>query len=187
MGAIVLFSSLFSQEIQWGETVRTDISKVKVEELFGQYVDENYPQKVIKYQAYLAKLKEEKIKQFALVTFVKKDLMWQDDSDTTTLKLNFLEFNRYCKDLNLANRKDWRTPTYNELLELVNYEKKSPASIPEMKNILPLKYWSNSQSVSKKDFYWYVDFQEGTTQIEHHLQKNHIRCVRNISSKDGEY
>ena len=51
MGAIVLFSSLFSQEIQWGETVRTDISKVKVEELFGQYVDENYPQEVIKYQA----------------------------------------------------------------------------------------------------------------------------------------
>jgi hypothetical protein len=113
--------------------------------------------------------------------------MWQDQKANTELKLNKLEFKVYCRNLVLANRKDWRVPTYEELISLVDYERANPASLEKLKYIKATKYWSSNSSVLEKDKNWFVDFKYGTSDIDSDLEKFNIRCVRNISSKKGTY
>jgi len=113
--------------------------------------------------------------------------MWQDNEATVSKKLNILESKIYCQDLILANRKDWRVPFYEELLELVDYDKVNPASIDTIQYIKPTKYWTLSKNIKQPTEFWYVDFQEGITNFESKMVKNKIRCVREISKKAGEY
>jgi len=113
--------------------------------------------------------------------------MWQDNTDVINLKLNRLEFKFYCKDLNLANREDWRVPTYKEMISLIDYTQSDPASIDRIEKIVASQYWTSTKSVLKKNQNWFVDFKYGTTDIDSDLQRHHIRCVRKISTKEGDY
>lgn len=116
--------------------------------------------------------------------------MWQDQELNSSDKLNSLEFKVYCRKLRLAKRKDWRVPTYDELISLVDYTKSNPANIDKIKHIVPQKYWSSSVDMAntkKKDFSWFVDFMYGTSGVESDLSRLHFRCVREISSKKGTY
>jgi plasmid rolling circle replication initiator protein Rep len=151
------------------------------------YVDEKYPSKVEAYQKYLEKIKQTKIKKHSDITFVDEILMWQDNKDTLLKQFNILEFKIYCRNLTLANRKDWRVPTYDELLKLIDYKKHNSATKEKIEYSIPNKYWSGSKSLSQKDSYWYVDFKDGTTNFTDDSQRYNIRCVRDISKKAGEY
>ncbi len=183
----MFITNSFAVEFQWGTPVQTNITKDKVEMVIKKYVDAKYPQKVKEYQQYLDNIKQTKIEKYADVTFVDDTLMWQDDQATISKKLNILEFKIYCRDLILANRKDWRVPSYTELLKLVDYQKHNPASHEKIKYIMPNKYWSGSSSLTTKDNYFFVDFENGTTNFTTEMQRYNIRCVREISKKDGEY
>lgn len=152
-----------------------------------KYVDEKYPSKVEEYKRYLEKIKQTKIEKYSDITFVEDTLMWQDNQDTLSKQLNILEFKVYCRDLVLANRKDWRVPTYDELLKLIDYQKHNPASKEKVEYIIPNRYWSGSKNVTQKDNFWYIDFKDGTTNFTSDMQRYNIRCVREISKKDGEY
>jgi len=132
-------------------------------------------------------MKQTKIEKYSDSTFVNGTLMWQDNEVTISKQLNVLEFKIYCRDLILANRKDWRVPTYDELLKLVDYQKHNPAGKEKIHSIIPNKYWSGSKSLIEADNYWYVDFKDGTTNFTTDMQRYNIRCVREISKKDGEY
>ena len=113
--------------------------------------------------------------------------MWQDQLENKTLKLNRLEFKVYCRRLELADRKDWRVPTYNELNLLVDYNTTDPASLKKIKYINSSKYWSSTSSVLEKKKNWFIDFRYGTSDILSDLEKLNIRCVRNMSSEKGTY
>lgn len=182
-----MFTYSFCEQFEWGSSVQTNITQDEVETLIQKYVDEKYPLKVKQYKEYLEKIKQTKIEKFSNSTFVNDGLMWQDNKDTVAKQFNTLESRIYCKNLVLANRKDWRTPTYDELLSLIDYKKINPASLDKIKYIIPNKYWSSSKSITTKNNYWYVDFKEGTTNFSLDMEKYNIRCVREISKKDGEY
>ena len=167
--------------------VKTDINKQEVSEIIKKYVDEKYPLKVQSYKNSLKKQKEQKIKKVDDETFVQNSLMWQDQMENRTLKLNRLEFKVYCRKMELANRKDWRVPTYKELSSLVNYDAINPASSSKIKYINPAKYWSSSSSVFEKKHNWFVDFKDGSSDIQSDLNRLNIRCVREISSAKGRY
>jgi hypothetical protein len=113
--------------------------------------------------------------------------MWQDTKSNVELKLNKLELKVYCRKLNLAKRRDWRVPTYKEMISLLDYSKMTPASIPSIKYIIPLEYWTSSQSIFEKEKSWFIDFDYGFTGISSNLQRYHIRCVRNLSNSEGTY
>ena len=183
----MFITNSFAIEFQWGTPVQTNITKDKVEMVIKKYVDEKYPQKVKEYKQYLDNIKQTKIEKYADVTFVDDTLMWQDNQATISKQLNILEFKIYCRDLILANRKDWRVPSYDELLKLVDYQKHNPASKEKIEYIIPNKYWSGSSSLTTKDNYFFVDFKDGTTNFTTEMQRYNIRCVREISKKDGEY
>ena len=183
----MLLSCSFAEEFYWGTSVQTNITKDQVDMVIKKYVDEKYPQKVQEYKQYLDKIKQTKIEKYAQSTFVDDKFMWQDNQDTISKQLNILEFKIYCRDLVLANRKDWRIPTYDEVLKLIDYKKNNPASKEKIQYVLPNRYWSGSSNVKTQNNYWYIDFKDGTTNFTTDMQKYNIRCVREISQKDGEY
>ena len=121
------------------------------------------------------------------ITFIENNLMWQDTKVNVEQKLNRLELKVYCKKLDFANRKDWRVPDYQEMISLIDYTKTTPASIDKIKYIIPLKYWTSSVSVLEKDKNWFIDFDYGTSGIDSDLMRHHIRCVRDVSTLEGEY
>jgi hypothetical protein len=183
----LFITNSFAEEFQWGTPVQTNITKDKVDMVIKKYVDEKYPQKVKEYRQYLENLKRTKIEKYSKSTFVNDTLMWQDNQANISKQLNILEYKIYCKNLILANRKDWRVPTYDELLKLIDYHKYNPAAKENIEYIIPNKYWSGSLSLTTKDSYLYVDFKDGTTNFTSDMQRYNIRCVREISTKDGEY
>ena len=151
------------------------------------YVDINYPEKIKAYHLELKKQKESKIAKVSGVTFIEKGLMWQDTKSNVELKLNQLELKVYCRKLNLANRRDWKVPSYDEMISLIDYNKMTPAGISKIKNIIPVEYWTSSQSVIEKEKNWFIDFDYGLSNISSKLKRYNIRCVRNMSTKEGTY
>lgn len=121
------------------------------------------------------------------ITFINNNLMWQDTKANISKKLNRLELKFYCKKLDLAKRDDWRVPTFEEMISLIDYTKNTPANIEKIKNVIPSKYWTSSPSVLEKGKNWFIDFDYGKSGIDSDLKRYHIRCVRDVSSLEGEY
>ena len=139
------------------------------------------------YHNSLLKQKKEMIKSVENITFIHNNLMWQDTNINVDLKLNRLELKVYCRKLNFANRKDWRVPLFSEMISLVDYMQINPASIEKINYITPNKYWTSSSSALEKKKNWFVDFEYGTTGVDSDLVRYNIRCVRDLSLKEGEY
>ena len=135
----------------------------------------------------LQKVKADKLNKIQQMVFINNNLMWQDETLNKEKKLNRLEFKVYCRNLELANRNDWRVPTYDELLTLVDYNKIVPASLDKIQYIIPSIYWTSTQDIRKKDKNWFVDFRYGTSDTSSDLKRHYIRCVRDISTKKGTY
>jgi len=173
--------------VLWGATSTMNINKEKANLLIQKYVQNTYPLKVKQYHDDLNTQKKEKLDAIKDVVYIQKNLMWQDQPVNITLKLNELEFKRYCKKLAIANREDWRVPQYFELLSLVDYGTTNPASSEKIKYIKSTKYWTATQSILNKKKNWYVDFKYGKTSVASDLKRYHIRCVREISQEEGNY
>ena len=71
---------------------------------------------------------------------------------------------------------DFRLPTIQELLTLVDYSKRNPASTF---GIASRSYWSSTISVSSTLSAWYVDFYFGYTSYNKVIARNmYVCCVR---------
>jgi hypothetical protein len=76
---------------------------------------------------------------------------------------------------------DWRLPTIQELLTLVDYAKHSPAS-----NLADTKsngYWSSTVDISNYDDAWCVGFGSGTAYYNDKHNSYYVRCVRNNDNR----
>lgn len=155
--------------------------------IIKQYVDKQYPEKTKEYYFSLKKEKKDKLEKIKKITFVDNHLMWQDTNINEDLKLNRLELKVYCRKLNFAQRKDWRVPSFKEMISLVDYSISTPASLDKIKYISSSKYWTSTSSLVEKDKNWFVDFKYGNTGTESDLIRYNIRCVRDLSTKEGDY
>lgn len=153
--------------------------------MLKEYVDKNYPKRVEAYYKELKKLRVEKLKKYSNVSLLNADLLWQDDEQTRDLKLNVLEATRYCRNLNFMTKKDWRLPTYPELLSIVDYFRFDSAKIDGIKQIRSNKYWTSSNDASDVSANWYIDFKYGQTGTSLRTIKYNLRCVRDME-KEGE-
>ena len=73
---------------------------------------------------------------------------------------------------------DWRLPTIEELITLIDFMASNPASFN--KNIRPSNFWSSTVGKNKKNA-WYVYFYYGYVQNQTRDYYNYVCCVR-----DGE-
>ncbi|ETR66184.1 MAG: lipoprotein [Candidatus Magnetoglobus multicellularis str. Araruama] len=66
------------------------------------------------------------INNYETVTDTCTGLMWQRDE--ALIKMTFQDAIEYCENLSMSNYNDWRLPTINELLTIVNHLKHYPAT-----------------------------------------------------------
>lgn len=71
---------------------------------------------------------------------------------------------------------DWRLPSIQELLTLVDYTKVKPAC--KLENTTSDYYWSSTTNASNTDYAWYVNFSGGYTGNHLKSGSNSVRCVR---------
>jgi hypothetical protein len=130
----------------------------------------------------LAREKKERLakllKKFGLSSypegvFLDEDFMliWQDDSDAKTKKLNWNVAKRYCQDLTLAGFRDWRLPSKEKLSSL--YKKKSL-----LKNSVTSYYWSSTTSADATSRAVNVHFYDGYMGYDVKGNSYYVRCVR---------
>jgi len=117
-------------------------------------------------------------KQGDVVIDIKLGLMWQDNSAAKSIKKNWKGAKKYCKNLSLVGHSNWRLPSYDELLTIVDYDRFDPAIMPSFKNVASSSYWSSSQDVSDAKYAWYVDFENGSTVNYSKSNEYYVRCVR---------
>ena len=71
---------------------------------------------------------------------------------------------------------DWRLPTLQELLTLVNYDKYNPAC--DLEDTLANYYWSSTTHANNSSYAWYVYFSLGSTSHSYKSGSLYVRCVR---------
>jgi hypothetical protein len=142
------------------------------------------PNKVQPTKEYALKLKELDRPKLArwkrsgeVVTDTKLGLMWQDNSAAKSTKKKWKSAKNYCKNLSMGGHSDWRSPNYDELLTIVDYDRYDPAIMPSFKNVASSYYWSSSV-YGNAEYLWFVRFKDGHTNYEDEMNEHYIRCLR---------
>lgn len=100
-------------------------------------------------------------------------LEWQKDHAGPMPWQNALD---YASSLRLGKHSDWRLPTVEELITLIDFSKEDPASsFPGM----PKDYfWSSSSYSGSSSYAWYVNFNSGSVGYGGKAFSYVVRCVR---------
>lgn len=102
---------------------------------------------------------------------------------TSPDRLNFKDAEAYCKALTTGGHKDWRLPTIQELLSLVDYTRFDPAiDIAQFPDTKSTYYWSSSPGASSPaDSAWLVGFDGGYAGYYYRGLTAFVRAVRSVA------
>lgn len=114
----------------------------------------------------------------ALNIVICEKLIWQDDINAKSLKMQWQQAREYCHNLDFAGQKDWFLPTFNDLLSITEAKKLNPAIKKAFKNTASNFYWAASYAPCHKEFATYVNFYNGTGGNLGRNQKFNTRCAR---------
>ncbi len=113
-----------------------------------------------------------------VVVDTKTNLIWQDDSNTSSQTQTWANAIAYCEASTLGGYTDWHLPNFNELYYLANREKFNPALDSGFTYVSTNFYWSSTTYAPYSSFAWGVYFSNG---YDYALDKAHsyyVRCVR---------
>ena len=122
-----------------------------------------------------------------VVTDSTTHLQWQDSYANNNGKVksgSFIQAKQYCSTLNLAAKQDWRLPTRQELLSIVDKSRVAqdqPAIQRAFKTVETEEtYHTTTEYENDNENHWTVDFYHGTSEDTalHDSDGYHIRCVR---------
>lgn len=108
-------------------------------------------------------------------------LMWSA-ADVSDSDLNHADATQACADLKLAGHADWRLPTIQELLTLVDYDQRRPAVARGI--FLAPKfdaYWSASPLAALPNYAWLVSFYVGRSDFDQLIYGYGVRAVRSAA------
>ena len=114
-----------------------------------------------------------------IVSDRKLGLMWQDDDIPNSTKRDLNAAKKYCNELEFSIFDDWRLPTYEELLTIVDYDRYDSSIVRSFQSSFSQKYWSISADVAAPNYAWIIDFHQGKTGSTMNSERHHVRCVRN--------
>jgi len=114
-----------------------------------------------------------------IVTDSKTKLMWQDNSDASSVTRNWQGAIDYCEALKFGGHDDWRLPNINELIKIVDRKQIRPAINPKFVNVNRyIPYWSSTSYSKYSPFGWIVDFNDGVVSHFNKDELKNIRCIR---------
>jgi len=105
------------------------------------------------------------------------NLVWQDNSDTKTIKKSWEEAIDYCESLSLGGYDNWYLPNINQLYSIVDKSRYNPAIEPTFQNIAIDHYWSSTVSAENSYGAWHIDFTSGSGGWGFGSGGYYIRCV----------
>jgi hypothetical protein len=110
------------------------------------------------------------------VTDFKTGLMWQ--KATQLMPRTWTEAEAYCNGLVLGGHEDWRVPSIDELVTLIDYSRSIPATDLVFHCVYSF-YASSTTCATSEDYAWYVYFYNGSVEERHKDNAEYVRCVRN--------
>ena len=118
----------------------------------------------------------ESISDKNVVVDINTGLMWQQ---TTTGPFSYSSTSSYCNNLTYAGYSDWRLPTPQELLTIVDNSTSAPAIDTEYFPDTPSEWVrSSSTNCDFQDNVWSVHFGSGKVSCIGNPNKYYFRCVR---------
>ena len=112
-------------------------------------------------------------------------LMWQQtiptEQDTWYYAVS------YCDGLTYAGYSDWRLPTPQELLTIVDNSKYFPAIDKAYFPDTPTYFWSSSTRVDDTNSAWLVLFHYGVVYDNGKTNGSHVRCVRETTLSTSSF
>ena len=105
-------------------------------------------------------------------------LMWQDNEDTVNIKLSWEKAIAHCEASEFLGFSDWRLPTKQELLSIVDKSKEEIKLDSTFENRSSYVYWSSSNTKSGLPLAWRVNFDDGKAHWGAKRFTFLVRCVR---------
>ncbi len=116
-----------------------------------------------------------------MVKDLRTGLMWEDSYHSKETKITHPRAIAYCEHLKLGGYTDWRLPTIQELLTLVDYTKEEPAILGAFDNVDDEGfYWTSTIVAGEDDEYWGVNFKHGESSRAAEYYDRYVRCVRTL-------
>ena len=112
-----------------------------------------------------------------IVTDQRTGLMWQRNVVEDCFNLEAAKL--YAAKLRLGRYKDWRVPTKEELLSIVDHSRRGPAiDIEVFPNTPSCWFWSVSPNARNSNHAWLVHFVDGDSSYNDVSSCYRVRCVR---------
>lgn len=105
-------------------------------------------------------------------------LTWSADPLLDGTNLNHADAMKACAALNLLGQKDWRAPTIEELLSIIDYSRTDPAVDPEAFKGPYGWTWSSTPAAAPAGCAWGVNLHNGDSFHDHQGLHGHVRAVR---------
>jgi hypothetical protein len=108
-------------------------------------------------------------------------LLWEDSVHAEDTKVNHMEAEAYCANLEIGEYKNWRLPTLTELLTIVDYKRYKPAILKEFDYVTKdTLYWTSTPYARSSDEFWGVSFKDGATSNAAQSYDRQVRCVQTL-------
>ena len=119
--------------------------------------------------------------EITMIKDARTNLMWEDTPHVRETKITQPRAKEYCSELKLGGFEDWRLPTIQELLTIVDYRRVSPAilkafSYTEEESF----YWTKTHVADEDDAFWGVNFKRGASSKASEYYDRYVRCVRDV-------
>jgi hypothetical protein len=110
---------------------------------------------------------------------------WQRDVEPSAGR-SWADANRYCQDLALAGKDDWRLPTRLELVSIVDVAAFDPAvDAAAFPSTPSFGFWSGSLHADQPETAWLVYFKDGYTSFNQFAYLTQTRCARSDHAAAG--
>ncbi len=115
------------------------------------------------------------------------NMIWQDNIQAKTTKLEFNKALEYCQTLSLQGHSKWRLPTYEELLSIGNQDEYKPIINKIFKYSASGHYWSIIYKELPTGNYWTkkniieirrIYFSDGYSYDNDRTGKAYVRCIK---------